>query len=440
MAKIFILDTSVLLFDHSAIDHFEDNDVVLPITVLEELDNFKLGNETKNFEARSVIRFLDGLSSEGNSLNQWISLGTHKGRIKIDMSHMPPDGIDAEIVFNSPKNDHKIMNSALRQQEEFPKKEIILVTKDINLRIKAKAIGLKAEDYKAGKIADEATVNVDSGLHIEVEAAWLQKLYQDRSLPADEILGTHKVANNYFYIRSGNQTALAKYQAAEDEIALVEKQLAYGIRPRNAEQTFALDALMNPDIPLVAIQGVAGTGKTLLALAAAVEQKTIYDQIILSRPTIPLSNRELGFLPGDAEDKIAPYMAPLFDNLKFIKSQFSDNSKKRQKLDGMSEDGELQITALNFIRGRTLSSTMFIVDEAQNLTPHEVKTIITRAGEGTKVVFTGDINQIDTPYLDTYSNGLSYIIDKLKGQDLFAHIKLENGERSELANLANVLL
>ncbi len=221
---------------------------------------------------------------------------------------------------------------------------------------------------------------------------------------------------------------------------MVEKQLAYGIRPRNAEQTFALDALMDPKIPLVAIEGVAGTGKTLLALAAAVEQKNIYDQIILARPTVPLSNKELGFLPGDAEDKIAPYMAPLWDNLKFIKSQYKENSKKRQKLDSMTEDNELQITALNFIRGRTLTSTIFIIDEAQNLTPHEVKTIITRAGEGTKVVFTGDIHQIDTPYLDTYSNGLSYIIEKLKGEGLFSHIKLQNGERSELANLANILL
>jgi len=439
MAKIFVLDTSVLLFDHSAIDHFEDNDVVLPIPVLEELDNFKLGNETKNYEARSVIRYLDELSDNGK-LNDWRSLGTHKGRLMIDMSNEPPKKNNAVELFNSNKNDHQILNSAQRLKEKHPKKQVILVTKDINLRIKAKAIGIDAEDYKAGKIEDKMNVQSDGSIIYDIEPDLLQKLYQERQIPEGGILGERKVANNYFFLRANRQTALAKYQEDEDQIRLVEKQLAYGIRPRNAEQTFALDALMDTKIPLVAIQGVAGTGKTLLALASAVEQKSIYDQIILARPTVPLSNKELGFLPGDAEDKIAPYMAPLWDNLKFIKSQYSEHSKKRQKLDNMTEDSELQITALNFIRGRTLTSTMFIIDEAQNLTPHEVKTIITRAGEGTKVVFTGDINQIDTPYLDTYSNGLSYIIEKLKGQTLFAHIKLENGERSELANLANVLL
>ena len=439
MAKIFVLDTSVLLFDHSAIDHFEDNDVVLPITVLEELDNFKLGNETKNYEARSVIRFLDE-HSEGGKLNEWRSLGTHKGRLIIDMDNQPPKEKDAIGLFNSNKNDHLILNSALRYKEKQPKKQVILVTKDINLRIKAKAIGIDAEDYKAGKIEDTANIQTEGTSSYEIPGELMQKIYQERSIEENGILGEHKIANNYFFLRANKQTALARFMQDKNVIQLVEKQLAYGIRPRNAEQTFALDALMDKSIPLVAIQGVAGTGKTLLALASAVEQKNIYDQIILARPTVPLSNKELGFLPGDTEDKIAPYMAPLWDNLKFIKSQYSENSKKRQKLDSMTEDSELQITALNFIRGRTLTSTMFIIDEAQNLTPHEVKTIITRAGEGTKVVFTGDINQIDTPYLDTYSNGLSYIIEKLKGQDLFAHIKLQNGERSDLANLANALL
>ena len=439
MAKIFVLDTSVLLFDHSAMDHFEDNDVVIPITVLEELDNFKIGNETKNYEARSVIRFLDTLSEDGN-LNSWKTLGEHKGRIKIDMVNKPPSELDAELVFNSFKNDHKIINSALRQKEEFPKNEVILITKDINLRIKAKAIGLKSEDYKTGKVSDKTTSEGNENMRIEIPGELLQKLYQERSIEAKDLLGDRKIANNYYFLQANSQTALARYSKEKDQIDLVEKQLAYGIRPRNAEQTFALDALLDPKIPLVAIEGVAGTGKTLLALAAAVEQKNIYDQIILARPTVPLSNKELGFLPGDAEDKIAPYMAPLWDNLKFIKSQYKENSKKRQKLDSMTEDSELQITALNFIRGRTLTSTIFIIDEAQNLTPHEVKTIITRAGEGTKVIFTGDIHQIDTPYLDTYSNGLSYIIEKLKGEALFSHIKLQNGERSELANLANILL
>jgi len=198
--------------------------------------------------------------------------------------------------------------------------------------------------------------------------------------------------------------------------------------------------LLNPDIKLIALQGVAGTGKTLLALASALEQKSLFEQIILARPIIPLSNRDIGFLPGGADDKISPYMQPLWDNLKFIKSQFRENERKRKSLDEMETSGYLSLTALAFIRGRSLSNVLFIIDEAQNLTPHEIKTIITRAGEGTKIIFTGDINQIDTPYMDEQSNGLSYLIDKLKGQALFAHIKLEKGERSELANLANKLL
>jgi PhoH-like ATPase len=220
----------------------------------------------------------------------------------------------------------------------------------------------------------------------------------------------------------------------------VEKQYTYGIKPRNAEQTFALHAILNPDVRLITIQGVAGTGKTLLALAGSLEQKKRYEQIVLARPIVPLSNKDIGYLPGDAKEKINPYMEPLWDNLKFIKNQFGVNEKKHKMIDDMLQDGKIIITPLAYIRGRSLANIMFIVDEAQNLTPHEVKTIITRAAEGTKIIFTGDVNQIDTPYLDEQSNGLSYIIDRLKGNKLFAHITLEKGERSELANLANELL
>ena len=220
----------------------------------------------------------------------------------------------------------------------------------------------------------------------------------------------------------------------------MEKEYVYGIKPKNAEQTFAVHALLNDNIKLVALQGVAGTGKTLLALASSLEQKNKYNQIILARPIVPLSNRDIGYLPGDANEKIGPYMEPLWDNLKFIKNQFGLKEKRHKNIDEMQEQGKIVITPLAYIRGRSLSDVYFIVDEAQNLTPHEVKTIITRAGENTKIVFTGDVNQIDSPYLDEQSNGLSYLIDKLKGHHLFAHIKLEKGERSELANLANEML
>ncbi|MCB0688496.1 MAG: PhoH family protein, partial [Saprospiraceae bacterium] len=265
-------------------------------------------------------------------------------------------------------------------------------------------------------------------------------IYQKKGISENGLLKGSKVINGYYILNNCSQSALVRYDGKNDTLERVDKKYAYGIKPKNSEQTFAMDALLNEDIRLVALQGIAGSGKTLLALAAALEQRNKYQRIILSRPIVPLSNRSIGFLPGDANDKISPYMQPLWDNLNFIKSQFGQQEKKMKIIEELQTSGYLTITALTFIRGRSLSNSMFIVDEAQNLTPHEIKTIITRAGEGTKIVFTGDINQIDTPYMDEQSNGLSYIIDKLKGNHLFAYIKLRKGERSELANLANELL
>ncbi|MEI6866792.1 PhoH family protein [Flavicella sp.] len=436
--KIFVLDTSVLLFDHNAINNFQDNNVIIPITVLEELDHFKIGNETKNFEARSVIRFLDKISDK-EGLNSWISLGKNRGNLKIAMVTLKLD-IDAETVYGAKKNDHKIINAALEAQQAYTKAKVTLVTKDINLRIKSKAIGLSAEDYLTGKVKNIKNIFDGVADLDNIDPTFIKNLYDHNKIDEDGILKDEKTANGYYILNKSSDSVLARYNSKTKQVERIEKTYAYGIKPKNAEQTFALDALLNPDIKLIALQGVAGTGKTLLALASALEQKNKFDQIILSRPIIPLSNRDIGFLPGGADEKISPYMQPLWDNLKFIKSQFRENERKRKILDEMETSGYLTLTALAFIRGRSLSNVMFIVDEAQNLTPHEIKTIITRAGEGTKIIFTGDINQIDTPYMDEQSNGLSYIIDKLKGQELFAHIKLEKGERSELANLANKLL
>lgn len=436
--KIFVLDTSVLLFDHDSIYNFKDNDVAIPITVLEELDNFKVGNDTKNFQAREVIRSLDKLSGTGG-MNDWVSLGNNRGKLKIVMSNLV-NGRDAEKVYGHGKNDHKIINSAITLADTMPERTVIMVTKDINLRLKAKAIGLVAEDYLTGKVTD--VKKMDSGFPVveDVDTTFINELYKKGRVEEQGVLGTLKFANGYYILKSGKDSVLARYDQVGDYIERVEKDYIYSIKPRNAEQAFAVNALLNDDIKLVALQGVAGTGKTLIALASALEQKHKYNQIILARPIIPLSNRDIGFLPGDANEKISPYMQPLWDNLKFIKSQFKSTEKKSKILDEMEESGELSITALAFIRGRSLSNVMFIIDEAQNLTPHEVKTIITRAGEGTKVVFTGDINQIDTPYMDEESNGLTYVIDRLKGHPLFASVRLEKGERSELANLANELL
>ncbi|WP_430232386.1 PhoH family protein [Nitrosomonas communis] len=436
--KIYVLDTSVLLFDHNSIKNFEENDVAIPITCLEELDRFKVGNETKNFEAREAIRFLDKLS--GNyGLNNWIALGTKKGKLKIVMSNLV-NGMDAEEIYGKGKNDHKIINAALTLAHSEKSARVILVTKDINLRLKAKAIGLPSEDYETGKVKNVKNISTSFPVIEDISSNMINELFRKGSINAGDLLGNHKIANGYYILKNGSDSVLARYNEALDTIERVEKTYVYNIKPRNAEQAFAVNALLNDHIKLVALQGVAGTGKTLLALASALEQKNKYDQIILARPIIPLSNREIGFLPGSAEDKISPYMQPLWDNLKYIKSQFRTTEKKARILDDMEESGKLSITALAFIRGRSLSNIMFIIDEAQNLTPHEVKTIITRAGEGTKVVFTGDINQIDTPYMDEQSNGLTYLIDRLKGHPLFAHIRLEKGERSALANLANEML
>ncbi len=437
--KIYVLDTSVLLFDHNSITSFEENDVAIPITVLEELDQFKVGNETKNFEAREVIRFLDKLSGN-NGLNVWMRLGKDKGQLKVIMDALNLNKLDAETIFGNTKNDNKIINAALSLQNEEKKHTVILVTKDINLRIKAKAIGLLSEDFETGKVKNIKKFSEGLPIIENIDADVIQNIYQKNFIKEKGILGKEKVTNGYYILNNCSNSVLARYNGVTDLIEKVDKKYVFGVKPRNAEQTFGLNALLNEDIKLVALEGVAGTGKTLLALASALEQKNKYDQIILARPIVPLSNKEIGFLPGDAEDKISPYMQPLWDNLTFIKNQFKANEKKGKILEQLQESGLLTITALAFIRGRSLSNAIFIVDEAQNLTPHEVKTIITRAGEGTKVIFTGDINQIDTPYMDEHSNGLTYLIDRLKGNSLFAHIKLEKGERSELANLANEML
>ena len=436
--KIFVLDTSVILHDHNALNCFEENNVAIPITVLEELDNFKRGNDTKNFEAREFIRILDRLSN-AFTLQDWIPInGSEKGKFKIVMENDELSA-DAVKIFGN-KNDHKILNAALSLQKANKDSKVVLVSKDINLRLKAKALNIKAEDFETGKIDRDSTLYTGRQVIDNVESDFINKLYKQSQIEDLSLLEEKVVPNGFYILKNGKSSVLSYFNPFDNHLERVEKQYVYGIKPRNAEQTFALHALLNPDIKLVTLQGVAGTGKTLLALASALEQHNLYHQIVLARPIVPLSNKDIGYLPGNAEDKINPYMQPLFDNLKFIKNQFGEKEKKYRKIEEMEENGKLKISALAFIRGRSLSNVIFIVDEAQNLTPHEVKTIITRAGENTKIIFTGDVFQIDTPYLDEQSNGLSYLIDRLKGNDLFAHITLEKGERSYLADLASDLL
>jgi PhoH-like ATPase len=438
--KIFVLDTSVLLHDHNCINNFEDNYVAIPITVLEELDKFKVGNDIKNFEARECIRIIDRLS-ENHSLQTWIPLSNGSGgKLKIVLNTSDNLPSNAEKIFDDRKNDHKILNAALQLQFEEKKTKVVMVTKDINLRIKAKALDLPAEDYKHGKVKDNMMMYSGMSLIEDVESEFIRKLYQDGESKKLTVLGKDKMMNHFYILKNGQSSALAFFNGKEKTLQRVDKVYAYGIKPKNAEQAFAMHAILNPDVKLVTISGVAGTGKTLLALAGSLELKNTYDQLFLARPIVPLSNKEIGFLPGDAEEKVNPYMQPLWDNLTFIKNQFGENEKKRKAIDEMQTAGKITICPLAFIRGRSLSNCIIIVDEAQNLTPHEVKTIITRAGENTKVILTGDVRQIDTPYLDEQSNGLSFVIERLKGQDLYCHVTLEKGERSELANLANDLL
>lgn len=435
--KVFVLDTSVILYDHSAIQNFQEHDVAIPITVLEELDNFKKGNDIKNFEAREFIRFIDKLSAE-HKLQEWIPLnGKTKGSFRVVMNQSV--SLDAVKVFGD-KNDHHILNSAIQIQQEQPDRKVVLVTKDINLRLKARALNLISEDYETGKIQDVAGLYTGSDTVEDVPANLINELYEKGVCEVDSVLPTLPLDNHFFILKSFKNSVLSFYNSADKVLERVDKHNAFGVKPRNAEQAFALHALLNPNIKLVSVQGVAGTGKTLLALASALEQRRNYKQIYLARPIVPLSNKDIGYLPGDIKSKLNPYMEPLWDNLKYIQNQYPETSKEYQKIKDMVEQEKLMITPLAYIRGRSLSNIIFIVDEAQNLTPHEVKTIISRAGENTKIIFTGDIYQIDTPYLDSQSNGLSYLIDRAKNHPLYAHITLLKGERSELANLANELL
>jgi PhoH-like ATPase len=436
--KLFVLDTSVILYDSNAILSFKEHDVAVPITVLEELDHFKKGDTVVNLQAREFIRQLDKLSSS-DLLQEWIPLdGEELGRLRVVADESA--SVDARQVFGTDKNDHRILNTALALSEKEPRREVVLVSKDINLRVKARALNLRAEDYQTVRVKDvDHLYRGKSDVEVE-DPEPILRIYETGAIaPADAGIES-PLPNHYFILRSPQNSALVWHNQLSGLLERVHKTPAYGIQPRNAEQTFALHAIMNPAVPLVSISGKAGTGKTLLALAGALEQRRQFRQIYLARPLVPLSNKDIGYLPGDIKSKVNPYMQPLWDNLSVIKHQFDEKDREFRRLDEMVDAEKLHITPLAYIRGRSFSNVIFIVDEAQNLTPHEVRTIITRAGEGTKFVFTGDIFQIDTPYLDAQSNGLSYMIDRIKGNVLYAHVNLDKGERSELANLASMLL
>lgn len=437
--KNFVIDTNVILHDYKCLKNFQENDIYLPIVVLEELDKFKKGNEQINYNAREFVRELDEITDD-NLFTKGAPLGEGLGKLFVVTGN-----VESKRVYDSfpeHKPDHQILAVTDWLMTKYPKTKAILVTKDVNLRMKARSVGILCEDYITDKVVNVDIFEKSNEVFEGTDPALIDNIYSSKEgidineFPFRDVIHP----NECFVLKSDRNSVLARYNPFSHTVCRVNKSKNYGIEPRNAEQSFAFEVLNDPNIKLVALTGKAGTGKTLLALAAALRQMNEYKQILLARPIVALSNKDIGFLPGDANEKVAPYMQPLFDNLNVIKHQFAASSSEVKRLEDMQKSDQLVIEALAFIRGRSLSETYCIIDEAQNLTPHEIKTIITRAGEGTKMVFTGDIQQIDQPYLDSQSNGLVYMIDRMRDQNLFAHVNLVKGERSELSELASNLM
>ena len=431
--KLFVLDTNVILHDAQCLFKFQEHNIALPITVLEELDRFKKGDSDIHFQARHFLRSLDDLAGDVMS-DEGAELGPDLGHVRVLLS-LPFRRADNTLLSDTA--DHRILKTALATSELYPDTDVVLVTKDTNLRLKAKSFGLVAQDYNNDKIRHLDDLYTGRRTVDDVPSDAIATLYDTGEISGDDLPLDAPISNENFILRNGSRSVLATYNGQDNAYRCITRTSCFGIRPRNAEQSFALNALTDPRIRLMTISGKAGSGKTLLSLAAALECEQRFRQVLLARPIVPLSNRDLGFLPGDASAKIEPYMQPLFDNLSVLKHE---NPDSRSLIAEMLEAERLQITPLAYIRGRSLQHTYFIVDEAQNLTPHEVKTIITRAGEGTKVVLSGDLQQIDHPYLDSTSNGLAYVINRMKGQHLHAHVTLEKGVRSELSEVASNLL
>jgi len=438
--KFFILDTNVLLHDPQALFKFQDNTIIIPITVIEEIDRFKKDMNETGRNARSISRILDMLREKG-SLSTGVSL-PEGGTLRVELceeqalNRMPKD-------LRDDKGDNRILAVAQATHERFPDETVIFVTKDTNLRIKADAIGLVAEDYESDKVDIQELYA--GARNLEMESDVIDRFYGQGWLEAPAGLLPNEYAT---LVDAGNpsHTALCRFDAALGRVVPVRKvpkEGIWSIFARNREQQFALDALVDDSIKLVSLVGKAGTGKTLLAIAAGLQkvaEENVYNRLLVSRPVFPMG-KDLGFLPGDIEEKLTPWMQPIFDNVELLIS--GHESDKRHSNKGYKElmaMGLLDIEPLTYIRGRSIPNQYLIVDEAQNLTPHEIKTIVTRAGEGTKIILTGDPYQIDNPYVDSSSNGLSYLVERFKNERITAHITLTRGERSELAELAANLL
>jgi PhoH-like ATPase len=440
MKKLFVLDTNVLLHDPRAIFSFQDNDVVIPIVVIEELDKFKKGIDEMGRNARQISRILDEHRLKGK-LSQGVQLDGG-GNLRVELNHQSPQHLPPELVAT--KGDNRILATALnlsRGQKELP---VILVTKDTNLRIKADALGLTAEDYETDTVTIDELYSGETEATVGPEA--IEEFYTRGELPPPE---QKPFPNQFVLIKNSanaSQTALGRYNQQKNALLplISSKHGVWGITARNKQQQFAFDLLLNDDIRLVTLVGKAGTGKTLLALAAGLErtiEARVFQRLVVSRPVFPLG-KDIGFLPGDIEEKLRPWMQPIRDNLDFLMGTSATvaRGKGRKDLQSLFDLGMIEVEPLTYIRGRSMPNQYLIVDEAQNLTPHELKTIITRAGEGTKVVLTGDPYQIDNPYIDSSSNGLTFVVERFKEEQIAGHITLVKGERSDLAELAATLL
>ena len=436
-SKKVVVDTNVILFDANAIKRFYDSDIYIPITVIEEIDRFKrdLGENGRN--ARYFSRFMDELRERG-SLSEGVLLDSERARIFVSSDHESQEGLPTEL--NSEKADNRILGTALFLQKEFP--QIELITKDINLRIKADVFGIKARDYEGDKDLASKDEFYSGRAEVSLSNDKIDLFYKEKALqPAPEV---KLFPNQYIVMKdesNSNHSAVGRFDASLGVVVplITPNESIWGVHPRNVEQSFALDALLNDDIFFVSLVGKAGTGKTLLALAAGLH-KTLdegrFQRLLVSRPIFPMG-KDIGYLPGDVEQKLNPWMQPIFDNVEFLMGADKKAAGRAQEL---INQGMLNIEPLTYIRGRSIPNQYLIVDESQNLTPHEIKTIVTRAGEGTKVVLTGDRHQIDNPYVDAVNSGLSYSVEKLKAEQLSAHINLTKGERSELAEMAANLL
>ena len=427
-----VIDTSVILYDALALKSFHKTDIHIPLPLIEEIDHFKRDMGENGRNARHFSRLMDTLRSRG-SLTEGVLLDSGS-YVYVDMLSATEEALP---YLDTKKTDNQILGTALLLQRYFPKSSVQLITKDINLRVKADVFGVQSKDYDPNRLASIEEIYVGF-CQVQVTKDCIQKFFKEGTL---KIEGKKFFSNQYVIMEAGDHKALGRYDKKQNKIvALISNDSPiWGIHPRNPEQNFALDALLNEQILFVSLMGKAGTGKTLLALAAGLH-KTIdqgtYKKMLVSRPVFPMG-RDIGYLPGDIEQKLNPWMQPVFDSLDFIMGMGNRTSRLTQDLMGQRL---LNIEPLAYIRGRSIPQQYLIVDEAQNLTPHEIKTIVTRAGTGTKVILTGDCYQIDNPYVDASNSGLTYSIEKFKGQKIAAHVNLQKGERSELAELGANLL